>query len=414
MNQMSLLQYPKLRWPLDVRLQKFGDKEAIILQCPLGITPQPLALHSAVAPLLQCFDGSLSVEQIAERFAQFGVTPALVMEIAELLEKHLFLATPSYFSAERNARESFRDGAVRSAALAGISYAAEPEALRKEVASYLSLGTPLVTERARSMVGFVAPHIDYRRGHSCYGRSYAQLPAEPRTYVLIGTSHQFSKRLFHLTKKDFATPLGTIRCHRDAVESIALRLGKERAFADEFLHRREHSLELQLPFLAMIARESTIIPILVGSFHEFVSQGVLPESSEEYCAFAEGLTELLRAFRAQGHPVTLLAGVDMAHVGRHFGDSSPLSPEFMETVRLRDQQYLSAIAAQDTKALFEHIASDNDARRICGFPTIYTVLDVLKRLHIHYDAKVFDYQQAVDYQSDCAVTFAGVGLYEVC
>lgn len=83
-------------------------------------------------------------------------------------------------------------------------------------------------------------------------------------------------------------------------------------------------------------------------------------------------------------------------------------PERMREIGYRDQQYLRAIEECNHKALFDHIAEDQDARRVCGFPTMYLVLDVLNRLGGETDVDVVAYDQAVDYPSDCAVTFAGV------
>ena len=40
-----------------------------------------------------------------------------------------------------------------------------------------------------------------------------------------------------------------------------------------------------------------------------------------------------------------------------------------------------------------------------------TMLDVCDRLDLKYTAEIIDYSQAVDYQTDCAVTFAGVSFY---
>lgn len=101
----------------------------------------------------------------------------------------------------------------------------------------------------------------------------------------------------------------------------------------------------------------------------------------------------------------------MAHVGQFFGDSGNLTPEFMQKIEARDRSYLDTIMRSDKQALFSHIEEDRDARRICGFPTMYTLLDLYQRLGIGIDTKLFDYRQAVDYPSDCAVTFAGMGLY---
>jgi predicted class III extradiol MEMO1 family dioxygenase len=142
-----------------------------------------------------------------------------------------------------------------------------------------------------------------------------------------------------------------------------------------------------------------------------VAAGRPPEEYEVYESFVAALVECTAERMRAGGRICFLSGVDMAHVGRAFGDSGALTPEFMEEVARRDRVYLDAIAAHDKRALFAHVAADGDARRICGFPTLYTVLDVLERLGIRYTTDLVDYRQAVDYASDCAVTFAGVGMY---
>ena len=123
--------------------------------------------------------------------------------------------------------------------------------------------------------------------------------------------------------------------------------------------------------------------------------------------------EGIRTKVSEGKKVCFIAGVDMAHVGRHFGDKEWLSSERLRRIGERDQHYLTAIKRGDKKALFEHICEDGDARRICGFPTMYTILDVLERMGKRYECDVINYEQAVDDQADCAVTFAGAAMYSL-
>src|SRR5690606_30803155 len=132
---------------------------------------------------------------------------------------------------------------------------------------------------------------------------------------------------------------------------------------------------------------------------------------DEYESFAGALAECIKRKISEGKKVCFIAGVDMAHIGRHFGDEGSLSPEYMETIAARDRLYLDAIARRSKSELFAHIAEDCDARRMCGFPTMYTVLDTMDRVGLTTVSDLFDYRQAVDYESDCAVTFAGMGLY---
>jgi AmmeMemoRadiSam system protein B len=156
-----------------------------------------------------------------------------------------------------------------------------------------------------------------------------------------------------------------------------------------------------------------IVPILVGSFHSMLARNRYPHECEEYEAFSAALAELIRERVAAGSKVCFVAGVDMAHVGRSFGDEGSLSEEKMAAIARRDAEYLAAIEARDKKRLFDHMAEDCDARRMCGFPTLYTVLDVIDRTGWRTECSTVKYEQAVDYVADCAVTFAGMAMYRV-
>lgn len=408
----SARQFPKLRWPLDFRFEKLEQQEVLILRCPLGITPQPLLLVPAVAPIIASFEGQQSVASIAQKFSSHGVTPALVEQLVQLLDEKLFLAGPRFFRAQQELRETFFRLDTRAPALAGSAYAAEPEVLARDVDGMLASGVPVVVPSGANLLGLVAPHIDYRRGHACYGASYAAVRgARHAVTVLIGTSHQYSDQLFHLTRKRFASPLGVIPAAESFIDRLVRAFGSERSYREELLHRQEHSLELQLPFLSRIGFDQPIVPVLVGGFHRFLQSGQYPDTDEEYAAFVESFCSVAREWIATGQRLCFVAGVDMAHVGRAFGDTIPLSPAMMERIAERDRMYLECLANGDPHALFAHAAEDGDARRICGFPTMYTVLDICRRLGLRYRAELFDYRQAVDYQADCAVTFAGMGMY---
>lgn len=410
------LEFPKLRWPIDLKLHEIeNNKPVLVITCPLGLTLEPLCLIPEVSAVIQLFDGSNSVNQIADRLSGNGATPEIVAQIADLLDSNLFLDGPHFKAAEAKIKEQFRQVDIRPAVRAGYVYPADAAALGREIDGYLVNGS---TDTGRlcpdSMMGLMAPHIDYRRGGNSYGKTYAALRGgDHELYVLMGTSHQYSELLFHLTRKSFACPLGDAPCQHSFVEQLAQRYGYERSFQDEFLHKEEHSIELQIPFLQRVQSGAKIVPILIGSFHEMIVSDRLPESLPAYDEFVGALAELIAGELRAGTRVCFIAGVDMAHVGRAFGDPGELTPGFMEEIGQRDQLYLDSIIRQDNEALFAHIAEDRDARRICGFPTMYTLIDLFGRLDIAYQCNVFDYSQTVDYKTDCAVTFAGLGMYTV-
>lgn len=404
--------HPKLRWPLDLRVESYDGQRILIVNCPIGVSPEPLILVEAAAPLVSSMDGSLSLDDLYNKFAPYGVTSAVIDELVTLLDRGLFLATPGYFAAEKEMKERYLQTPVRPAALSGLGYPASKALLETEIDQFLESGTSILTHDPAKLICLKSPHIDYRRGGKCYGKTYSFLRGAPHDlYILIGTSHQYSSQMFHLTRKHFQNPISTLPCNTEFVDTLAKRYGTERSFRDEFLHKKEHSLELQIPFMSRLLGEPKIVPILVGGFYQMLKGSKLPQEYDEYEAFAASLAETLSEWKKSGRTFCFIAGVDMAHVGQHFGDAESLNPEFMEEIRTRDMQYLDAIQKQDKASLWSHIAEDSDARRICGFPTMYTIVDVLERLGERYSSDLYDYSQAVDYATDCAVTFAGMGMY---
>lgn len=408
----SHLQYPKIRWPIDLRLEKLVDQEVLLLNCPLGIASEPLGLNPAVAPILSCFDGESSIEQIVERFSSFGVTAELIEELVSLLDQKLFLAGSSYELARRTALQEFQAATTRPAVLAGRGYSLEASALAAEIDGYLSSRSTVVEPQDRTLLAAIVPHIDYRRGGACYGAAYNYLEnVDCDLYVLLGTAHQFSHQHFHFTKKDFECPLGTLKCDGELVSAITQQHGETRSFADEFLHKNEHSLELQLPFLTRLKKNPQILPILIGAWADLYAVGKDPFAFDEFASFITVVAEQISLRMKAGQKICFIASVDLAHLGRAFGDQGSLTSAFLEEVKGRDHELLDAVMRCDPQALRQHVISDQDSRRICGFPTIFTLLSLLKCLNLSSQGRLYQYQQAVNYETDCAVTFYGMGLY---
>jgi len=131
------IHFPKLRWPLEVRMEKIEGGDVLYINCPIGVSEEPLLLIPGVAPLVGSFDGTSTVEQIASRFEQFGATPEIVTQLAQLLDKHLFLDSPAFKRAFNEIKESFHNSPIRKAAIAGISYSKDPETLSFQIDEYL-------------------------------------------------------------------------------------------------------------------------------------------------------------------------------------------------------------------------------------------------------------------------------------
>ena len=192
---------PKLRWPLDIRMLNLGGQDALVVQCPIGISAAPLALMPQFAPVVVQLDGVKTSDEIVSQFASQGLTHDILRQLIERLDDNLFMANARFFAAEKLSKDAFASSPVRSPALVGRAYPASREELSGMVQGYMGHFDP--PEETREIGCLIAPHIDYARGGRCYGGIYPRL-SESRadTYILIGTAHQYSRRIFHLCAKD--------------------------------------------------------------------------------------------------------------------------------------------------------------------------------------------------------------------
>lgn len=401
---------PKLRWPLEISLESTGaTQQFLLIRCPFGVS-NPLALIKEVAPIIVAMDGSLEFDALLEKFSAAGLKRELLTSLVDLLDQNNFLDNERFAETFKKFKRDFCALSSRPAALVGGAYPADPEKLLRLIEA--NIGAAPATSSTEKMLGLISPHIDYRRGQVVYGAAYRHLNLPPDcTVILIGTSHKPGSTIFQLCNKDFEIPLGKLTVDSEFIADFVKLYGAERAFKDEFLHRAEHSLELQLPFLYARAPQAKIVPILVGGFFEFLHNNTTPNSSAEYEDFVESLRYMTAKWNAGNREVFFVLGIDLAHQGRQFGDKFDLTEDLTKETERRDHQYLRYLQDADKAGLWNHLAEDRDCRRICGFPTTYTVMDTLDRLKIGYKTMIYDYQQAVDRPAGCMVTFAAGGIY---
>jgi AmmeMemoRadiSam system protein B len=224
-------------------------------------------------------------------------------------------------------------------------------------------------------------------------------------FVILGVAHQYCKRRFALTRKDFQTPLGTATTDRAFVNHLAESAGSH-LFEDELAHRTEHSIEFQVVFLQHLLggrRDFTIVPILAGSFHDLLRQPGGPEADPEVASMIRALRS---AEAASGRKVAFIGGIDLCHVGPEFGDPSPVDEPTLAAVRAFDESMLSRAEARDADGWFATAAGVNDRWRVCGLAATYTLLQAIGPAR----GRVLRYDQAVDPTRTCCVSFASMAF----
>ena len=404
---------PKLRWPLVTEHLEHEGQRYLLLKDQYGIASQPALVPLPLVAVLSRFDGATSIENIVHEGATFGLTLEIALRLADDLAALGFLDTEETRTRVRLAEQEFLNNPVRPEALAGAIYPADPEELRTALKGYINgvERTFSGPKHREEIIGMICPHIDYARGWKTYASAYSALEhiKRPDVIFLLGTSHYGGTSIYQLSRKDFRTPIGTFPAAQDVIDRLCAVIGSERLFQDEYLHKREHSLELQLPFLAHrygVESLPRLVPILVGSFHSFLVEQHSPLENPEVADFVGTLAEVTKQLRMSGQRVLYYGGVDLAHVGLHFGDHERFSDSKLNDIRVRDQELLDTILASNEDRLFKHVAEDCDKRRICGFPSMYTMLAALRRAGIRLNGHFIEYRQAVEPKTDCVVTFA--------
>ena len=158
-----------------------------------------------------------------------------------------------------------RETEVRPAAVAGMFYPAEAEALRGQVDDLLARAVAARPADAAPPKALIAPHAGYVYSGAIAATAYARATPLRDTIervVLLGPAHRVAVRGSAVPSVDaFETPLGRVGLDGETIEAI---LSLPDVAVSEAAHGQEHSLEVHLPFLQRALGEFDLVPIVVG------------------------------------------------------------------------------------------------------------------------------------------------------
>ena len=151
---------------------------------------------------------------------------------------------------------------TRPPAVAGLFYPALAPELRHSLADYLARPARRSTGTPKAIV---APHAGYRYSGPVAGSAFAPFrPLRGRVarVVVLGPSHYVPFEGLALPAADrFVTPLGEVEIDLEAAREL---LEWPQVTIDPAPHGREHSLEVELPFLQEVLGEFRLVPLVVG------------------------------------------------------------------------------------------------------------------------------------------------------
>ncbi len=227
---------------------------------------------------------------------------------------------------------------LRPSAVAGQFYPDDPLRLRQDVLSYMP-------ERDKqSAIGIVSPHAGYVYSGGIAGETFAHVLV-PDTVVVLGPNHYgLGAPLALWQGEGWESPLGPVSINQQVAGRL-LDLCPQLA-VDSRAHQREHSLEVQVPFIQVANPRAALVPIAIG--------GTTLEALQSLGA------ALAHAVRDAETPVLIVASSDMTHF------------ESAESADRKDRLALACVERLDPEGLFRTVREHRIS--MCGVLPVVAML----------------------------------------
>jgi AmmeMemoRadiSam system protein B len=380
------------------------DRPGLVIRDPFHYSDATLIIPPALVGCLEFFDGArgdLDLREYLVRLTGDVQVSDLQQHLADSLSAAGFLEDEAFAQRKEAAERAFAEAPVRIPVHAGSGYPSEVPELTETFRGYLD---GAVTDSKERILAIAAPHVSPFGGVDSYRAAYTALsPSDAeRTFVILGTSHYGYPDRLGLTRKPFVTPFGQTQTDLKLVDELAQASGDAAAMED-YCHAVEHSIEFQVVFLQHIFGPNIrVVPILCGSYARSIHFGGMPEQNESVRRMLGSLGEIAAR---EGDRLLWVLGVDMAHMGRRYGDDlTAIADEGeMERVAQRDRARIDRMQSGDAQGFWELVQQNRDDLKWCGSAPIYTFLKAVPNAR----GSLLHYQQwNIDEQS--VVSFAGM------
>jgi MEMO1 family protein len=238
---------------------------------------------------------------------------------------------------------------TRPPAVAGTFYEGTPERLRQQV-SYCFRENP-VAEAKERFIGAVVPHAGLMYSGHVAAALYA-ITELPRRFIILCPNHTGLGHFAAINREGaWHTPFGDVGIDTPLADAL---MAKTKLLADDArAHAREHSLEVQLPFLQqLLGNDFTFVPICLGA-HRY-----------DYCE--EIGNAIADVVKAQQEPVGILASSDLNHY------------EDQKTTLRKDALAIAEVVGMNPQELWR-VVGEYDVS-MCGFIPTAAMLIAAKQL----------------------------------
>jgi AmmeMemoRadiSam system protein B/AmmeMemoRadiSam system protein A len=259
---------------------------------------------------------------------------------------------------------------VKKPVFAGSFYPGERSVLAGTIDGYLKETGSQKDRISGHVFGIVAPHAGYQYSGRVAAYAYNQVKGKPyTTVILMGPTHRvpFNGAAIY-PSGSWETPLGMVQVDHDITKKLAGKCAFIKNYPIAF--EREHSIEVQIPFLQQALKDFKIVPVVMGMMEE-----------NDYKILSDALCELLQQHAGK---ILIVASSDMSHF-HNYREANQM-----------DKLTLKEIQELNTGRLAEGLAKRD--HELCGSQAVLTLMMVAKK--INGEAKVLYYANSGDVIDD--------------
>jgi AmmeMemoRadiSam system protein B len=351
-----------LRRSLDAMPSPVEDRPGLLLRDPFGYTEDVVIIPPPLVRFLRFFDGEHEEGDLAAALhratGELGAT-GFARRLADTLGGGGFLEDEELERRREARHRAFAGAETRESVHAGEAYPGDVDEIVPPGDVY----------------AIAAPHVSPEGGYRSYAAAYRALPqdAAERTVVILGTSHYGAPERFGLTRKPYVTPFGPAGTDLEVADHLIAE-GGEAVVVEDYCHAVEHSIEFQVVFLQhRLGPAVRIVPVLCGPFAAATHGPGRPEDDPGVARFIDALGEL---HAREGGRLLWVLGVDMAHVGRRYGDDlrARAGEGDLAEVEERDRRRIAALTAGEADGFWEQVRENGDDLKWCGAAPLYAFL----------------------------------------
>jgi AmmeMemoRadiSam system protein B len=244
---------------------------------------------------------------------------------------------------------------VRNPTVHGNFYPGSKNILTEELGKYIP-----VVENKKKVIGLVSPHAGYIFSGGCAGKGFAAVEV-PDIVIILGVNHYGYGHPFAVDGHDsWKTPLGEAEVHKELREKLVK--DSEIFGIDSNASIKEHSLEVQVPFIQYRNPEAKILPITVagGDVQRLMTAG----------------KEIAALIKENKDDVLMVASTDMSHY---------IS---VDRAREKDKKAIDKILQLDPEGLYNTVLMERIS--MCGAASTTIMLSAALELGAQ-KAEVIDY-----------------------